>query len=62
MMGIYLEIRPASSALRLRNDSVFMINIGNESFAVVEFAPCQKVPADKKKADPRIGTIEQGLY
>ena len=62
MMGIYFEIRPVSTALRSRNDCIFMIVIGNESFAVVEFAPCQKVPAEKKKADPRIGTIEQGLY
>jgi regulator of nonsense transcripts 3 len=28
--------------------------------AVVEFAPYQKVPPEKKKADPRINTIEAG--
>ncbi|KAL0071227.1 hypothetical protein AAF712_001793 [Marasmius tenuissimus] len=33
--------------------------IGNESQAVVEYAPYQKVPSDKKKADARLGTIEQ---
>lgn len=29
--------------------------------AVVEFAPCQKAPPEKKKADPRVATIEQGI-
>jgi regulator of nonsense transcripts 3 len=33
---------------------------GNESYAVVEFAPYQKVPPEKKKADARSGTIEKG--
>lgn len=33
---------------------------GLESEAVVEFAPYQKIPADKKKADPRSGTILDG--
>ncbi len=28
--------------------------------AVVEFAPYQKVPNEKKKPDARIGTIEKG--
>ncbi|EEB97263.1 hypothetical protein MPER_03460, partial [Moniliophthora perniciosa FA553] len=32
---------------------------GNESQAVVEFAPYQKVPSDKKKLDARNATIEQ---
>ncbi|KAL0576120.1 hypothetical protein V5O48_005867 [Marasmius crinis-equi] len=31
----------------------------NESQAVVEYAPYQKIPSDKKKADARLGTIEQ---
>lgn len=36
---------------------------GNESQAVVEFAPYQKVPTEKKKADARNATIEKGnLY
>ncbi|KAH8112273.1 Smg-4/UPF3 family-domain-containing protein [Phellopilus nigrolimitatus] len=35
------------------------VSTGNESYAVVEFAPHQKVPPEKKKADPRNGTIEQ---
>ena len=33
---------------------------GNESFAVVEFAPFQKLPPERKKADARAGTILQG--
>ncbi|KAJ3731487.1 Smg-4/UPF3 family-domain-containing protein [Lentinula guzmanii] len=32
---------------------------GHESQAVVEFAPYQKVPSEKKKIDPRNGTIEK---
>ena len=35
---------------------------GNESIAVVELAPFQKVPNEKKKADSRAGTIEKGPY
>ena len=35
-------------------------SVGNESFAVVEFAPFQKVPSEKKKQDPRSGTITEG--
>ena len=33
---------------------------GNESIAVVEFAPFQKIPTEKKKVDSRIATIEKG--
>lgn len=33
---------------------------GNESHAVVEFAPFQKVPAEKKKVDARNNTIDKG--
>lgn len=33
---------------------------GNESQAVVEFAPYQKLPLDKKKVDSRNATIDQG--
>ncbi|KAG7095634.1 hypothetical protein E1B28_006357 [Marasmius oreades] len=38
---------------------LFRDKSGNESQAVVEFAPYQKIPSEKKKADARIGTIEQ---
>jgi regulator of nonsense transcripts 3 len=34
---------------------------GNESLAVVEFAPYQKLPLDKKKVDGRNATIDQGM-
>lgn len=33
---------------------------GNESIAVVEFAPHQKVAPERKKHDARSGTIHQG--
>ncbi|CCM05615.1 uncharacterized protein FIBRA_07844 [Fibroporia radiculosa] len=38
---------------------LFRDKAGNESVAVVEFAPFQKVPSEKKKADGRMGTIEK---
>ncbi|KAG7442933.1 uncharacterized protein BT62DRAFT_922365 [Guyanagaster necrorhizus] len=38
---------------------VFKDKAGIESQAVVEFAPYQKVPTEKKKPDARIGTIEK---
>ena len=36
-----------------------LIGVGNESTAVVEFAPYQKIPTEKKKTDARSGTIEK---
>ncbi|KAJ7147176.1 Smg-4/UPF3 family-domain-containing protein [Mycena crocata] len=38
---------------------LFRDKAGNESYAVVEYAPYQKVPPEKKKADARSGTIEK---
>ncbi|KAJ6530391.1 Smg-4/UPF3 family-domain-containing protein [Mycena vulgaris] len=38
---------------------LFRDKAGNESYAVVEFAPYQKVPPEKKKVDARSGTIEK---
>ncbi|KAK0205466.1 Smg-4/UPF3 family-domain-containing protein [Desarmillaria ectypa] len=38
---------------------VFKDKAGTESQAVVEFAPYQKVPMEKKKPDARVGTIEK---
>ena len=35
---------------------------GHESVAVVEFAPFQKAPPEKKKIDSRMGTIDQGKF
>ncbi|QRW27346.1 Smg-4/UPF3 family protein [Rhizoctonia solani] len=40
------------------NGHVFRDKQGNESAAVVEYAPYQKVPHEKRKADAKIGTIE----
>jgi regulator of nonsense transcripts 3 len=33
---------------------------GNESQAVVEFAPFQKIPSEKRKPDARNATIDKG--
>ncbi|KAF9011979.1 Smg-4/UPF3 family-domain-containing protein [Cyathus striatus] len=38
---------------------LFRDKAGNESFAIVEFAPYQKVPSEKKKQDSRNATIEK---
>ncbi|KAF4603139.1 hypothetical protein EYR38_003544 [Pleurotus pulmonarius] len=38
---------------------VYRDKSGNEFQAVVEFAPYQKVPSDRKKVDARLGTIEK---
>ncbi|EMD37045.1 hypothetical protein CERSUDRAFT_95309 [Gelatoporia subvermispora B] len=38
---------------------LFRDKAGNESSAVVEFAPFQKIPSEKKKVDSRMGTIEK---
>ncbi|KAJ7673548.1 Smg-4/UPF3 family-domain-containing protein, partial [Mycena rosella] len=38
---------------------LFRDKAGNESYAVVEFAPYQKIPPEKRKADARSGTIEK---
>ncbi|ETW77358.1 hypothetical protein HETIRDRAFT_436258 [Heterobasidion irregulare TC 32-1] len=38
---------------------IFRDKTGNEFQAVVEFAPYQKIPLEKKKADSRNGTIEK---
>ena len=46
---------------RIHNAMIYLWGSGNESYAVVEFAPCQKVPSEKKKVDPRNATIEQGM-
>jgi regulator of nonsense transcripts 3 len=36
-----------------------VVDTGNESIAVVEFAPYQKIPTEKKKTDARSGTIDK---
>jgi len=38
---------------------LFRDKAGNESYAIVEFAPYQKVPSEKKKPDARNATIEK---
>lgn len=39
---------------------MLILQVGNETQAVVEFAPYQKVPSEKTKVDNRIGTIGEG--
>jgi hypothetical protein len=34
--------------------------LGNEAFAVVEYAVYQKTPVDRKRPDPKQGTIDEG--
>ncbi|KAH7883063.1 Smg-4/UPF3 family-domain-containing protein [Phlebopus sp. FC_14] len=43
----------------LFRDKAGWFHIGNESQAVVEFAPYQKIPTEKRKVDARNNTIEQ---
>ncbi|THV05723.1 hypothetical protein K435DRAFT_849719 [Dendrothele bispora CBS 962.96] len=50
---------PLSLFSREYDGHLFRDKAGNEAQAVVEFAPYQKVPSDKKKADARNGTIEK---
>jgi len=38
------------------------VETGVESQAVIEFAPYQKIPPEKKKVDGRNGTIEKGMH
>ena len=58
-MGTYSETKLVCPHLRM---SIKITNKpqGNESVAVVEFAPNQKVASEKKKVDNRMGTIDQG--
>ncbi|KAI6020234.1 Smg-4/UPF3 family-domain-containing protein [Pisolithus microcarpus] len=44
---------------RAYDGHTFRDKSGNESHAVVEFAPYQKVPVEKRKPDPRINTIDK---
>ncbi|KAG1732134.1 Smg-4/UPF3 family-domain-containing protein [Suillus lakei] len=43
----------------LFRDKAVIFAAGNESQAVVEFAPFQKIPSEKKKADARNATIDK---
>jgi Smg-4/UPF3 family len=60
-MDMCLEIKQVGQYKILCISLVYkMLYVGNESQAVVEFAPYQKVPSEKKKADARTATIEKG--
>jgi len=55
-----LSFRHIFSMLRLKMSRYFLMHKGNESQAVVEFAPYQKLALEKKKVDSRNATIDQG--
>ena len=60
--AIFLGIRMVYDLVMLsRNVSKGRIETGVESQAVIEFAPYQKIPPEKKKIDGRNGTIEKGM-
>jgi hypothetical protein len=64
MMAICSEIKRVC-IFYSRFATVFRVrlySIGNESYAIVEFSPYQKVPSEKKKPDARNATIEQGIF
>ncbi|KAF8311294.1 hypothetical protein DL93DRAFT_2169168 [Clavulina sp. PMI_390] len=58
----YIAFKSPEQVVRFSKEydgHLFRDKQGNESYAVVEFAPFQKVPADRKKQDARVGTINQ---
>ena len=55
-----LSYQPLFSMLELNMSRSVLMHKGNESQAVVEFAPYQKLPLEKKKVDSRNATIDQG--
>ena len=55
-----LSYRPLFSMLKFIVSRSVLMHKGNESQAVVEFAPYQKLPLEKKKVDSRNATIDQG--
>ncbi|KAH7340713.1 Smg-4/UPF3 family-domain-containing protein [Rhizoctonia solani] len=57
----YVEFTTPEAVITFNRDyngHVFRDKQGNESAAVVEYAPYQKVPHEKRKADAKSGTIE----
>ena len=63
-MGIFLETKLVCCGAPGHPDlkCSWYANSGNESRAVVEFAPYQKIPPlEKKKMDNRNNTIEKGI-
>ena len=55
-----LSFRHLFSILGLKMSRSVLMHKGNESQAVVEFAPYQKLALEKKKVDSRNATIDQG--
>ncbi|KAG8727601.1 hypothetical protein FRC12_022376, partial [Ceratobasidium sp. 428] len=57
----YVEFKTSEAVIAFNQDyngHLFRDKQGNESTAVVEYAPFQKVPHTTRKADSKIGTIE----
>ncbi|KAJ1309938.1 hypothetical protein OPQ81_006697 [Rhizoctonia solani] len=57
----YVEFNSPEAVIAFNRDfngHVFRDKQGNESVAVIEYAPYQKVPHEKRKADAKVGTIE----
>jgi regulator of nonsense transcripts 3 len=59
-MAIFSEIKMVVSYDSVVEPALIIIK-GNESQAVVEFAPYPKIPTEKKKVDARVNTIEKGM-
>ncbi|TRM66901.1 Smg-4/UPF3 family-domain-containing protein [Schizophyllum amplum] len=56
---VFKTVEQVAAFGREYDGHLFRDKAGNEFQAVVEFAPYQKVPSDKKKVDARAGTIEK---
>lgn len=57
---IFMDSRGKISKARYISYLAHSCVIGNESRAVVEFAPYQGIPKDHKAQDARQGTIDEG--
>ena len=55
------QVGPIPSRLP-RNARFSITASGNESYAIVEYAPHQKVPSEKRKQDSKNNTIEKGTF
>lgn len=62
MMAINSLIKLVECQYELQNLCIMIWSLGpgNENYAVVEYAPYQKIPGEKKKLDTRHATIEKG--
>ena len=63
MMAINSLIKLVECRYKLQSLYIIIWSLGpgNENYAVVEYAPYQKIPGEKKKLDTRHATIEKGI-